>query len=212
MNDKNPIEDLREIRRMMESSTKFLSLSGLSGVFAGLSALVGSWFAYQEVKHFTKLRVHYMIQGRDSEWEDQFALTLVLYGVVILIAAISLGAFFTWLKAKKEGKNLWTPLSIRLIISLMVPLAFGGLFLAGMFYQRLYDFIPPTILMIYGFSLLNASKYVHIELKYLALCELALGILAIFMLHWNFTLWIIGFGILHVLYGTIMYFKYDRNN
>ena len=212
MNDKNPIEDLREIRRMMESSTKFLSLSGLSGVFAGLSALVGSWFAYQEVKHFTKLRVHYMIQGRDSEWEDQFALTLVLYGVVILIAALSLGAFFTWLKAKKEGKNLCTPLSIRLIISLMVPLAFGCLFLAGMFYQRLYDFIPPTILMIYGFSLLNASKYVHIELKYLALCELALGILAIFMLHWNFILWIIGFGILHVLYGTIMYFKYDRNN
>lgn len=211
MTDKNPIEDLREIRRMMESSTKFLSLSGLSGVFAGLTALIGAWFAHVEFERFSRNFVHFAIQGREQEWDRQLAISLVIHGLVILVVALGLGALFTWLKAKKQGKSLWTPLSIRLIISLMVPLGLGGLFLSGMFYQGLYFLIPPTTLMIYGFSLLNASKFVHVELKYLAFCELALGILAIFMIDWSFTFWIIGFGVLHVLYGTIMYFKYDRN-
>jgi len=211
MTDKNPIEDLREIRRMMENSSKFLSLSGLSGVFAGLTALVGAYFAYLQDLKFRKLFPYYYLQGRLDDFESELAIKYVIIAGIILVTALSFGLFFTWLKAKKQGKKLWTPLSFRLLISLMVPLFFGGLFLIGMYSHGLYPFIAPATLLIYGFALLNASKYVHVDIKYLALCEMALGVIAMFKLHWGFTAWIIGFGVLHVLYGTIMYFKYDRN-
>ncbi len=211
MTDRNPIEDLREIRRMMENSSKFLSLSGLSGIFAGLTAIVGAYFAYLQHLKFKKLYPYYYLQDRLDDFEQELAIRFTLIAGIILITALSFGLFFTWLKAKRQGKKLWTPLSFRLFVSLMVPLIFGGLFILGMLYHGLYPFIAPTTLLIYGLALLNASKYVHVDIKYLALCEMALAIVALFNLDWGFATWIIGFGVLHILYGTIMYFKYDRN-
>ncbi len=196
---------------MMESSSKFLSLSGLSGIFAGLTALVGSWFAYQEMINFNKLVPYYVLQGRYTEGETILSLRLAIIAGLILIVALSFGVLFTWLKARKQEKKLWTPLSFRLIVSLMVPLTFGGLFIIGLYYQDAYMLIPAFTLIIYGMALLNGSKYVHVDIKYLALCEMALGVYAIFNLGYGFVLWVIGFGVLHILYGTIMYFKYDRN-
>ncbi|NOQ71974.1 MAG: hypothetical protein GQ574_08230 [Crocinitomix sp.] len=210
MTDKNPIEDLREIRKMMESSSKFLSLSGLSGIFAGLTALVGAYFAYQQIMTFEKKIPFYIAQGRFEEGVNEFYFQLLLLAILILVTAISFGILFTWLKAKRQNKKLWTPLSLRLIISLMVPLGFGGLFIAGLFYNGFYILIAPTTLIIYGLALLNGSKYVHVDIKYLALCQMALGVASVFFLDHAFLAWVIGFGVLHILYGTIMYFKYDR--
>ncbi len=210
MTDKNPIEDLREIRKMMESSSKFLSLSGLSGIFAGLTALVGAYFAHLEMLDYQKKYIFYELQGRAEEGANELSVRLAILAVIILVVAISFGILFTWLKARRQNKKLLTPLSFRLIISLMVPLGFGGIFIAGMYYQGAYAFIAPATLMFYGLALLNGSKYVHVDIKYLALCQMALGVISIFNLHYGFTAWIIGFGVMHILYGTIMYFKYDR--
>lgn len=210
MNDKNPIEDLKEIRKMMESSSKFLSLSGLSGIFAGLTALAGAWFAAQQIKTFEHKILFYHLQDRLAEGEQALSFRLLLIAISVLVIAVSFGILFTWLKARKQGKKLWTPLSIRLIISLLVPLGFGGLFIAGLYYHGAYPLIAPTTLLVYGLALLNGSKYVHVDIKYLALCEMALGVFSIFYLGYGFIAWVIGFGILHILYGSIMYFKYDR--
>lgn len=210
MSDKNPIEDLREIRKMMESSSKFLSLSGLSGVFAGLFALVGSWLAYREMNHMEDLQYWYAVQGRMQDWSDTLNYRLAFIAIAVLIAALSFGILFTWLKARKQQKKLWTPLSIRLIISLMVPLGFGGLFIIGLYYQGYFALIAPATLIFYGLALLNGSKYVHVDIKYLALCEMALGVLALFKLYYGLYFWAVGFGVLHILYGSIMYIKYDR--
>lgn len=211
MTDKNPIEDLKEIRKMMETSSKFLSLSGLSGIFAGATALLGAWLAYNEIDRFQDLLPYYYLQGRFAEGEQELAFRLFAIAIGILVVALTGGVFFTWLKAKKQKKQLWTPLSLRLILSLIVPLFFGGLFTLGLYYHGLFEFIAPATLIFYGMALLNGSKYVHVDIKYLALCEMALGVITIFKLHYGFTAWIIGFGVLHILYGTIMYFKYDRN-
>ena len=51
------------------------------------------------------------------------------------------------------------------------------------------------------------------DIKYLALCQMILGTIAIFTLdnpESGFILWTAGFGVMHIVYGTIMYFKYDR--
>lgn len=209
MTDKNPIEDLREIRKMMESSSKFLSLSGLSGIFAGITALVGAYFARQEVLDYEKRYYFYQLAGKGVEEEHAFSRRLIILALMILVIALSFGVFFTWLKAKRQNKKLLTPLSFRLIISLMVPLGFGGLFLAGLYYHGLYLLIAPATLMFYGLALLNGSKYVHVDIKYLALCQMILGVYCLFFLDHAFISWVIGFGVLHILYGAIMYFKYD---
>lgn len=210
MTNKNPLEDLKEIRKMMESSSKFLSLSGLSGIFAGITALVGAYLAHKQIDDFGKLYFHYQLQGRLEEGFDGLAFRLGAIAVSVLIIALGFGFLFTWLKAKKQGKSLLTPLSFRLVISLMVPLFFGGLFIIALYLQGYPELIAPATLIFYGFGLLNASKYVHVDIKYLALCEMALGVLSMFYLHRGITFWAIGFGGLHILYGTIMYFKYDR--
>ncbi len=40
------LDHLKEIRNMMERSSRFISLSGLSGVFVGTFALLGALAAY----------------------------------------------------------------------------------------------------------------------------------------------------------------------
>lgn len=213
MTDKNPIEDLKEIRKMMESSSKFLSLSGLSGIFAGIVALVGAWIAQTEIDHFELLAPHFYFQGTLDQEVETFSLKLVFIALGILVTALSLGVLFTWLKARRQQKKLWTPLSLKLIISLMVPLAFGGLFCIGLYYRGITYIIPAATLIFYGLALLNGSKYVHVDIKYLALCEMALGVIAIFDQNPLNAIyyWAIGFGVLHIVYGAVMYFKYDRN-
>ncbi|MDG1913102.1 MAG: hypothetical protein P8I55_00760 [Crocinitomix sp.] len=211
MADKNPIEDLREIHKMMESSSKFLSLSGLSGIFAGITALVGAYISSLEVRAYEKKMIFYELQGRAQEGYDEITFRLAFLAALILFVALAFGVFFTWLKAKRQNKKLLTPLSFRLIISLMVPLAFGGLFVAALVYRGYIEIIVPATLIFYGMSLLNGSKYVHVDIKYLALCQMALGVYCAFDPAFGFYAWIIGFGILHILYGAIMYFKYDMN-
>jgi hypothetical protein len=210
MTDKNPLEDLREIRRLMENSSKFLSLSGLSGIFAGLAALGGAWLAQNQIAHFENKFSFYYLQDRMDDWSFELSIRLVGIALLVLVLAVSFGILFTWLKAKQQGKKLWTNLSIRLVISLFVPLFFGGLFIAGLIYHDAFVFIPSATLLVYGMALLNASKYVHQDIKVLALAEMALGIYAIFDFSFGMYGLILGFGIFHILYGAFMYFKYDR--
>lgn len=213
MENSNPLKDLQEIRRMMESSSKFLSLSGLSGVFAGLTALGGATWAWLEINRFLKLQDHYYFSGTLNSRIGELEFRLLFIAVAILIVAVGFGFFFTWLKARRSGDNIFSPLSFRMMRSLIVPLGFGGLFTIGLYYHGAYGLIPSATLVFYGMSLLNASKYVHDDIKYLALCQMALGIVALFTLNtpWSGLIcWTIGFGVLHIVYGLIMYIKYDR--
>jgi len=213
MNEKNPLDDLQEIRKMMEGSSKFLSLSGLSGIFAGLTALAGATWAWFEISRFIKLELHYLVLGRLDQRYASLELRLLLIGALVLVVALVFGVLFTWLKAKRENKSIITPISFRLVRSLMVPLFFGGCFTLGLYYNGYYEIVPSATMIFYGMSLLNASKYVHVDIKYLALSQMILGVVALFMMAepWSgLIFWAIGFGVLHIVYGTIMYFKYDR--
>ncbi len=48
---KEQLEALSDIRSMMEQSSRFISLSGLSGIFAGITALVGAGLAYLRINN-----------------------------------------------------------------------------------------------------------------------------------------------------------------
>src|SRR5687768_16858869 len=109
----NPLEDLQEIRKMMEGSSKFLSLSGLSGVFAGITGLVGTYLAWLQIVHFEKLYMVNAMAGTLLQAEWKLFRNLGIMALVILIVAVTFGFFFTWLKARKENQKLVTPISFR---------------------------------------------------------------------------------------------------
>lgn len=214
----NPVEDLKEIRKMMEGSSKFISLSGLSGIAAGIIALTGTYLAYVQIKHFETMWVSNYLSGtsRMAEWD--LIVNLFITAVIVLILAIAAGFLFTYLNARKKNYQLSNSLTWKLIKSLMTPLIFGGLFILVAINHGMVGLVVPACLLFYGMALLNASKYVHIELSYLAILEMILGILSFATIKYTYDgvitmliYWAIGFGVLHIIYGILIYYKYNRN-
>jgi hypothetical protein len=66
------------------------------------------------------------------------------------------------------------------------------------------------MLIFYGLALLNASKYTLKEIRYLGMSEICLGLIASAWVQFGIVFWGIGFGMLHIIYGTFMYFKYEK--
>jgi hypothetical protein len=203
------LDSIQDIKRMMERSSRFLSLSGLSGIFAGIIALVACYFAYQWIQVFQDNAPAYsMPQFRHAlmqlEWD------LALLAGAVLIVAIAQGLFFTWRKAKKEQVSMWDSSSRRLLINLLIPLVAGGVFVLAMIREGQFGYIAPVFLIFYGLALVNGSKYTWTEVRSLGLLEIMLGLVNLFYIGYGLVFWAIGFGILHILYGVMMWWKYDR--
>ncbi|MFK8039403.1 MAG: hypothetical protein AB8B74_14005 [Crocinitomicaceae bacterium] len=209
---KQSAEDIKHIRQMMEQSNKFLSLSGLSGIVAGIVALSGAYIAYRLLQNFSVHFLEYTLKGNSIDKIDQLENQLALIALSVLVLALGLGFIFTYLKAKKNEIPLNSKTSFKVIISLFLPLVFGGIFTIVLADNQLYQLAGAATLLFYGMSLLNASKYLNIEIKYLAISEMILGVLASLFLSNVMLFWALGFGVLHILYGSIMYFKYDRKH
>lgn len=204
------IAQLKEIRSLMERSSRFLSLSGLSGVFAGTYALIGAWLAYLKINQFSSTLTLRSSYRSDSFDYDDLALFLVADASLVLLLSVGTGLFLTLRKAKKQGQKIWEPVSKKLLINLLIPLIAGGIFCLVMMHHQLYGLILPATMIFYGMALMNAGKYTLHDVWYLGLCEIALGLIAAIYPGYGITFWAIGFGVLHILYGSIMYFKYER--
>ena len=203
MNQKHQ-EDLAHIRSMMERSSRFISLSGLSGVFAGLSALIGGLYVYQL---FKANGLEYF-DGYHKLYSVDLVSELFLTAFIILVFALTFGIFFTIRKSKKYDLPIWTSATKKMLLNLAIPLVTGGIFCLALFYHEIYVLIAPVTLLFYGLALVNAEKYTFSDVKYLGFCQLILGSISLFYLGYGLIFWIIGFGILHILYGLIMFKKY----
>lgn len=208
MEDKNQhLDTLSEIRSMMEKSTKFISLSGLSGIFAGIFALIGSVVAYYYLISISENH-YFSLLGGDVYIE--FYLFFFLNASFVLLSSIAFGSYFTIRKAKKNNQKIWDATSKRLLINLLLPLGTGGIFCVIMFYHGVIGLIAPATLIFYGLALINASKYTLNDIRYLGICEIVLGLLASIFIGYGLIFWAIGFGVLHIVYGFVMYFKYEK--
>jgi hypothetical protein len=197
-------EDLSHIRSMMERSSRFISLSGLSGVFAGLSALIGGLYVYQllDSNGFD------YFDGEHKVYPSDFVTELVVIALIVLVCALSFGIFFTIRKSRKYDLPIWTTATKKMLINLTIPLIVGGVFCLALLYHQIYVLIAPATIIFYGLALLNAEKYTFSDIKYLGFSELFLGCISLFYLGYGLVFWIIGFGILHILYGLIVFKKY----
>lgn len=207
--NKKHLDDLVHIRSMMERSSRFLSLSGLSGIFAGIYALLGAAVIYFDIP----VGVNYggYIRSISAPGEDQTKKMMFLVGVglIVLLASLTTGYLFTSRKAKKQGLKIWDKSAKNMMLNLFVPLITGGILCLIMIAHKSLGMVAPLTLLFYGLGLYSASKYSFIELKYLGLSEIVLGLLATYFYGKGLLFWSIGFGGLHIIYGAVMYFKYE---
>lgn len=208
-NNSKSAEDIKTIRRIMEESSRFLSLSGLSGIFAGTFAIAGAL-----VTHFFILdsgNIHYDEYFRSLSLKDTLTLRWQLAAIaitVLILSAIS-ASYFSNRKAKQEGKKFWTPVSKRLLLNLFIPLVSGGVLVIILMFQNHIQLIVPCLLIFYGLGLVNAGKFTYNEIFYLGLVEIVTGLFAALLPDFGMIFWIFGFGILHITYGVFMYRKYE---
>jgi hypothetical protein len=189
----------------MERSVKFVSLSGLSGILAGIYALIGAGLAYREIYSGRVVRTVEYYQGHFPMVKSLF-----LIAASVLAASLVTGWFFSYRKAKKLKTKMWDSTSKRLLINLAVPLSIGGFFTLIMVDYGYYNLIAASVLLFYGLALVNASSNLYDEVRYLGYCELIVGVCAALWPGFGLYFWAIGFGLLHILYGSMMYKKYDR--
>jgi hypothetical protein len=206
----NPNEDLQTIRDIMERSSKFLSLSGLSGIFAGACALAGAAIAWFFILDSGHVAYGGQIPGPGSSFASGILLYLALDAMLVLGIAFLGSFYFSRRKAKKAGMPLWNHATRRVLVHLLIPLATGGIFTLILAYHDNLELVPSVMLVFYGLSLVNAGKFTFGEIHYLGLIEIGLGILAGFFVDYSFLFWTIGFGLMHIIYGTFMYFRYER--
>ncbi|BAU53303.1 hypothetical protein [Mucilaginibacter gotjawali] len=211
MEEKQIQDDLASIRSLMERSSKFISLSGLSGILAGIYALIGAGVAYYEL-YIGIGRHHFNPHFRIVEnIEDSFLLfTLLLIALAVLLASLLTGFILTARKAKKKGQPIWGNTSRALIFNMALPLVSGGLLILILLFRNYYGIVSPASLIFYGLALVGASNFTYKDVRYLGICEIALGLIAACLPGYGLLFWAIGFGVLHIIYGSMMYFKYDR--
>jgi hypothetical protein len=203
------LSDLQHIKQMMERSSRFISLSGLSGIAAGTCALVGAWFASSKIQCWVKgdCQLGRVIQ------EGSTALINELFWIATLtfIAAFISAFTFTYIRSKRTNTPMWGATTMRLFWNMVIPLGVGAIFLLRMMQLGEYELVAPGCLIFYGLALVNASKYTLGEIRYLGYGQILLGLLNLWFIGYGLQCWAMGFGVLHIVYGVVMWYKYERN-
>ncbi|HPF11892.1 MAG TPA: hypothetical protein PKW08_06240 [Flavobacteriaceae bacterium] len=201
MSEQEYLKDITEIKNLMQRSSRFISLSGLSGIFAGIYAIIGAAVAYWLVAQ----------SGRDYLILDGVVFRLIVLDLALIaLFSVLTAIFITTKKAKKEGVKVWDASSRRLIINFLIPLVSGGLYILIILTQQKYGQTGALMLIFYGLALINASKYSIGHIRYLGFVEIVLGLIAALYPGYGFWLWVIGFGVMHIIYGSLMYLHEKR--
>ncbi len=203
------LENLNEIRSIMERSTRFISLSGLSGVFAGIFAMIGAVVAWgimgYGIPGFTESD-----STSPDLYRQPFLWYLFLDATIVLLLALCTSYYFSRRKAKNKGITFWSSSTRRLLANLFIPLTAGGIFCLILFINGNLTMVISLSLIFYGIALYNASNFTLNEVRYLGLADIICGILAMLFPAIGLVLWATGFGIFHIAYGLYMHIKYDR--
>ncbi|TAE19292.1 MAG: hypothetical protein EAZ95_02195 [Bacteroidetes bacterium] len=205
------LETLAEIRNIMHRSTRFLSLSGLAGIFSGIFALIGAGVAFWYLKLNFSARAYYQYaMDAQGNMRLDFVTFFFVDAFTVLFASMVVSYYFSWRKAKRYGLQMWDNSTYRVMESMGIPLVTGGLFCILLLWQGHFGVIAPCTLIFYGLALVGASSHTLREVYYLGLCEIALGLMAMLALGYGLVFWAIGFGVLHIVYGWLMYNRYER--
>lgn len=205
------LETLTEIRSLMERSSRFISLSGLSGVWAGVIALLGAAAAYLylDTLPFQNKWLAFREVILQPKWGMDYQTFFLLDAVVVFILAFSFAWYFTNRRAKRQGLRTWDAMSKRMLFNLAIPLVAGGIFCIALYLNGELRLIAPATLIFYGLALVNGGKYTVDDIRYLGITQILLGLFGLFVPGYGLEIWALGFGVLHIFYGILMYRKYE---
>lgn len=198
MTNKDYLNDIKEIKQLMNRSSRFLSLSGLSGILAGTYALIGALIGYLYIlpKDGYYLTLH--------SWN--FKLLLILLAT-ILFSSIATAVFLTTRKAKKNGEKIWDNTTKKLLAAFLIPFITGAIYILIKLNSQHYGLTASLMLIFYGLSLVNASKYTLGNVQYLGYIQIALGLACALLPGYGLWFWAAGFGVCHIVYGIVMYLQ-----
>jgi hypothetical protein len=202
-------DDIKTIKKIMEESSRFLSLSGLSGIFAGFLAVLGGVIAYFGILKNTSIFTSESLLNLSAEEISAAKIQLLADALIVLLLALAGSFYFSYRKARQKQQKIWTPVSKRLLLNLFIPLIAGAFFISIFYLENQWHLIVPAMLIFYGLAVINAGKFTYGEVFYLGLAELLTGFLCAIFHGYSVLFWIIGFGILHIIYGLFMYRKYE---
>ena len=203
MNKEKYIEDLKDIKEMMNRSSRFISLSGMSGICAGVFSLIGAYLAYKTIYSGQDY-----FQYRWANLTIHNLLTLIAIGAGVVLLSITSGIYFTTKKARRLNQKLWDEHTKKYLINLSIPLVSGGILCFILLLKGYGGLIAPLTLIFYGLALVNGSHFTLRETRSLGIMEILLGLLATYFIGYGLAFWAIGFGVLHIIYGALMHFKY----
>lgn len=205
MDQKDILNQIGQIRSLMEKSSKFMSISGLSGVLIGSYALIGAFLGYYTVYGFTS-----QFGYRDNYVNMDVIPILVFIAISVLIVSVGTGYYMARQKAKQAGQSVWNPSSKALFKAMAIPLVTGGILSLIFIYKGYYGMIASSLLIFYGLSLSAASNFSFKELRWLGILDIILGLLALCLPGYGIFFWALGFGILHIIYGLIVHQRYEK--
>jgi uncharacterized membrane protein YidH (DUF202 family) len=205
MNEKpDYARDITEIRSMMERSTKFLSLSGLAGIMAGMYALAGVYVSYKVFDFNPTELTTANSETNGSLWK------IVALAVVVLVLSLGTAIYLSWKKATKSGEKFYNATTRRVISAMAVPLIAGGLLILALFLKGFIGLLAPLSLIFYGLALYSTGKFTYEEVKTMGLIEIGLGLICTFYVGYGLLCWALGFGVVHIVYGIYLHYKYER--
>ena len=203
--DQEPIAALHDIRKMMTESSKFLSLSGLAGVIAGVYALVGAYCVHHLINEPAALS-----SGSEVPFTESLQFKIILIALSVLFLSVTTATILSIQKARKLNQRLFDHTSKKVFWNMCIPLGAGGIFCIALINHHLSILLSAAMLLFYGLALFNSSKFTMPEIRVLGLLQIILGLIACFLPGYGLILWSLGFGVLHIIYGAILWNKYDR--
>jgi hypothetical protein len=200
------LNDLSEIKNLMDKSSRFISLSGLSGILAGLYCLIGAGLTYKIIYFDSSTLGNYS----DLIITETMLIQLILIASSVILLSLLTGIVLSIRKAKKSDDSIWNTSTKRLVYNFLIPLLTGGFFILFLIEKEILGLVAPLTMIFYGLACVNASKYTLGDIRYLGITMILLGLLSTWYLGYGLLFWALGFGVCHILYGSIMYYKYDR--
>ena len=210
MTSSDYLNDIKEIKNLMNKSSRFISLSGLSGIMAGIYALVGAWFARQEILKIYSTKTSFY-DVNEYTGESNLTFKLLLIALIVITLAIVTGIVLTQRKARKNGEKMFDKAALKLLINFLIPLVTGGIFALIILQKGFVGLIAPITLIFYGLACVNASKFTLGHVKYLGFANIILGLISTQYIGYGLYFWAIGFGLFHIIYGGLMYVLVERN-
>ena len=181
------IEDLRFIRRTMESASAFTAVPGWGGVLMGVTALLAAFAASRMPTVELWLTI----------WFGECALAVLIGGREMVR------------KAAAAGMPLLTGPGRRFLLGLCPPLLAGVPLTVAFYRADLIHLLPALGLLLYGAGAVTGGAFSVRIVPLMGLGFMTVGTVAVFTPpSWGDAILAFGFGVLHIVFGWIIARRY----